>query len=60
MSISKSQKVAFITGANRGIGFETARQLAQLGVLPIIGSRTAAGGRRCLGSRRTSSRNHRL
>ena len=44
MPISDKQKIAFITGANRGIGLETARQLAQLGVMPIIGSRTMAGG----------------
>jgi NAD(P)-dependent dehydrogenase (short-subunit alcohol dehydrogenase family) len=48
MSISKTQKIAFISGANRGIGFETARQLAQLGVMPIIGSRTVAGGLRAV------------
>ncbi|MCC2678343.1 MAG: family oxidoreductase [Pseudobdellovibrio sp.] len=32
-------KVAFITGANRGIGFETALQLAKQNVLVIIGAR---------------------
>jgi len=32
-------KVAFITGANRGIGFETALQLAKKDVLVIIGAR---------------------
>ncbi|CAA9392025.1 MAG: hypothetical protein AVDCRST_MAG93-9778 [uncultured Chloroflexia bacterium] len=35
-------KVALITGANKGIGLETARQLAQAGVFVIIGARDPA------------------
>ncbi len=38
------QKVALITGANKGIGFETARQLAQKGIKVFIGARSAARG----------------
>jgi NAD(P)-dependent dehydrogenase (short-subunit alcohol dehydrogenase family) len=38
-------KVAFITGANKGIGLETARGLGKLGVAVIIGSRDEAKGR---------------
>ncbi len=34
-----SEKIALITGGNKGIGFETARQLAKAGVHVIIGSR---------------------
>ena len=37
-------RVALITGANRGIGLETARQLARLGVVAVIGSRDLAKG----------------
>lgn len=37
-------KVALITGANRGIGLETARQLGKQGVTVIIGSRDAKQG----------------
>jgi len=33
-------KVAVVTGATRGIGFETARQLGQKGVTVIVGGRT--------------------
>lgn len=33
------KKIAFITGANRGIGFETAHQLGTQGVHVVIGSR---------------------
>ena len=39
------RKIAFITGGNRGIGFETARQLGALGILPVIGARSAEAGR---------------
>lgn len=37
-------KVALITGANRGIGFETAKALGALGMQLIIGSRDSAKG----------------
>jgi NAD(P)-dependent dehydrogenase (short-subunit alcohol dehydrogenase family) len=46
--MSQSKKVAFITGANRGLGLETARELAEKGVHVIIGSRTKAGGEEAL------------
>ncbi|MDO9405816.1 MAG: SDR family oxidoreductase [Polaromonas sp.] len=39
------QKIAFITGANRGLGFETARQLGQQGVFVVLGVRNADAGR---------------
>ena len=38
-------KIAFISGANRGIGFETARQLGQLGVFTVLGVRSADAGK---------------
>ena len=37
-------KVALITGANRGIGFETAKGLGELGITIIIGARDLAKG----------------
>ncbi|MES2553792.1 MAG: SDR family oxidoreductase [Pseudomonadota bacterium] len=37
-------KVAFITGANRGIGFETAKGLGELGITVVIGSRDLEKG----------------
>jgi NAD(P)-dependent dehydrogenase (short-subunit alcohol dehydrogenase family) len=37
-------KVALITGANKGIGFETARQLAALGMTVLVGARDEARG----------------
>ena len=36
--------VALITGANKGIGFETARQLGQLGFTVLLGARDLAKG----------------
>ncbi len=37
-------KSALVTGANKGIGFETAKQLAELGYFVYIGSRDKAKG----------------
>jgi NAD(P)-dependent dehydrogenase (short-subunit alcohol dehydrogenase family) len=39
-----SNKVAIITGANKGIGFETARQLGQQGITVLVGARDAKRG----------------
>ncbi|WP_369068459.1 SDR family NAD(P)-dependent oxidoreductase [Kineococcus terrestris] len=41
---STSRTVTLITGGNKGIGFETARQLSALGHLVYIGSRDAERG----------------
>jgi NAD(P)-dependent dehydrogenase (short-subunit alcohol dehydrogenase family) len=45
VSIKPDQKVAFITGANKGIGLETARGLGKLGYVVVLGSRDAGRGR---------------
>jgi len=37
-------KVAFITGANRGIGYETAKRLGELGITVVLGVRDLAKG----------------
>jgi NAD(P)-dependent dehydrogenase (short-subunit alcohol dehydrogenase family) len=39
-------QVALVTGANRGIGFETARELGELGIRVILGSRDLAQGQK--------------
>jgi NAD(P)-dependent dehydrogenase (short-subunit alcohol dehydrogenase family) len=39
------EKIALITGANRGIGFETARQLGRKGVKVLLGARNEKLGR---------------
>lgn len=42
------KKIAFITGGNKGIGFETAKQLAQRGIYPVIGSRNEEAGKKAV------------
>ena len=44
MSATSQSRIAFITGANRGIGFDTASGLARLGVHVVLGARDAAQG----------------
>jgi NAD(P)-dependent dehydrogenase (short-subunit alcohol dehydrogenase family) len=41
---SSSKKVAFVTGANKGIGFEIARQIGSTGVTVLLGARNKAAG----------------
>lgn len=43
--IETSQQLAVVTGANRGLGLETCRQLAGRGVRVVLTSRSAAQGR---------------
>jgi NAD(P)-dependent dehydrogenase (short-subunit alcohol dehydrogenase family) len=38
-------KIALVTGANKGIGFETVRQLAQAGVHVVLGARDHSKGK---------------
>lgn len=38
------KKVALVTGANKGIGYETARQLAQKGITVLLGARDEVKG----------------
>lgn len=42
--MGNTQQVALITGANRGIGFETARALGEQGIHVILAVRDLAGG----------------
>jgi NAD(P)-dependent dehydrogenase (short-subunit alcohol dehydrogenase family) len=46
MNDEQNQKIVLITGANRGIGLETARQLARRTFQVVIGARDATAGQR--------------
>jgi NAD(P)-dependent dehydrogenase (short-subunit alcohol dehydrogenase family) len=41
---AESKKIALITGGNKGIGLETARQLGKLGIAVLVGARDLAKG----------------
>src|SRR4051812_1457510 len=40
-----TKKVALVTGANKGIGLETVRQLAQEGITVLLGARDSGKGK---------------
>ncbi len=44
-----NNKTAFITGGNRGLGFETARELGEQGVHVVLGARDLASGEAAAG-----------
>lgn len=44
IGIMSEQKIALVTGANKGIGLETVRQLAQQGITVLLGARDTTRG----------------
>src|SRR3954467_11508154 len=44
-ALMRNQRTALITGANKGIGFEVARELARMGLRVFIGARNVEAGR---------------
>lgn len=55
-----TQKIALISGANKGIGFETARRLGALGFTVLIGARDEERGRAAAELLRTGGADARL
>jgi NAD(P)-dependent dehydrogenase (short-subunit alcohol dehydrogenase family) len=45
IKMTRDTKIAFITGGNRGLGLQTARELGHLGILVVIGSRDGERGK---------------
>jgi NAD(P)-dependent dehydrogenase (short-subunit alcohol dehydrogenase family) len=45
MRMPNDKKVALVTGANRGIGLETARQLGQQGITVVVAARSLASAK---------------
>src|SRR5919205_3135155 len=41
----KRSKIALVTGGNRGLGYETCRQLAELGLKVLLGARDVSKGK---------------
>jgi NAD(P)-dependent dehydrogenase (short-subunit alcohol dehydrogenase family) len=48
-------KIALVTGANKGIGFETAKQLAQHNIKVLLGARTETEGKKAEATLREAS-----
>jgi NAD(P)-dependent dehydrogenase (short-subunit alcohol dehydrogenase family) len=42
---TSKRKIALVTGGNRGLGYETCRQLAQLGLTVVLGARDLTKGK---------------
>ena len=55
MAEAEERRIAVVTGGNRGMGFETCRQLARRGYKVILASRESARGEAAAASLREES-----
>jgi NAD(P)-dependent dehydrogenase (short-subunit alcohol dehydrogenase family) len=46
LSVDENKRIALVTGANRGLGLETCRQLSKLGLAVLLGARNIEKGQR--------------
>jgi NAD(P)-dependent dehydrogenase (short-subunit alcohol dehydrogenase family) len=46
LSVDENKRIALVTGANRGLGLETCRQLSKLGLAVLLGARNIDKGQR--------------
>src|SRR5260370_18690016 len=58
--MANTKKIALITGANKGLGFEMARQLGKAGVTVVLAARDPQKGEAAAANRRSEGRGVRV